>query len=98
MRRLFVVTVAVGLLSFGAARAEDKCKIAVKGDSPIAVACKKGGQQAAAKQMKALVKAAKVHGTVFKCDHCHEDMTSYKLTDDAKKDFPKLLEAAGYTK
>ena len=94
--RLLLAASALALAPMSLARAEGeaKCTIATKGDSPIAKACAEGGQKAAAKKMKELVKAAKAKGTKFTCDGCHEDMETFKLNADAGKGFAKLLEAA----
>jgi hypothetical protein len=75
-------------------RAEDnQCHIATQGSSPVAQACKKGGREAAESEMKKLVKAAKVHGTSFKCTSCHTAMDDLTLKKSARDDFKKLLAA-----
>lgn len=88
---------AVAGLSLGAvgiARADDnKCTLATKGDSPTKEACEKGGKKEAAKTMKAMVKSAKGKGVVFVCDDCHKNNDDYALTDNATKDYEKLLAA-----
>jgi hypothetical protein len=76
-----------------AAEDEGPCKVATKGDSPIAQACQKGGRAAAEDTMKSMVKAAKAKGVAFKCVACHEDMDSFKLKSNAGDDFKKLLAA-----
>jgi len=78
-----------------AASADDEgpCKIATKGDSPVAQACQKGGRPAAEDAMKNMVKTAKAKGVAFKCVACHEDMDSFKLKASAGDDFKKLLAA-----
>jgi hypothetical protein len=73
---------------------EDACTIATKGDSPVAKACAAGGRGAAKKKMKALVGAANKAGGDYKCGRCHADMKNYKLKDNARDDFKKLLEAS----
>jgi Na+-transporting NADH:ubiquinone oxidoreductase subunit NqrF len=92
---LFVST-AIGL-----ARADEgkdgKCTIAVKGDSPTAKACAKGGRTEAKKMMKEMVKQAKAAGQKFTCDGCHKDLDNYELTKNAPEDFKKL-EAVSKTK
>lgn len=84
-------------LSLGGARIasadDNKCTLATKGDSPTKQACEKGGKKEAAKQMKAIVKVAKGKGVVFVCDDCHKNNDDYALTDNATKDFEKLLAA-----
>jgi hypothetical protein len=76
----------------GVARAGDegKCTIAVKGDSPTAKACAKGGRPEAKKLMKEMVKVAKANGQKFTCDGCHKDLDNYELTKNAEADYKKL--------
>jgi hypothetical protein len=78
----------------GMARADEgkegKCTIAVKGDSPTAKACAKGGRGEAKKIMKDMVKQAKNNGQKFTCDGCHKDLDNYELTKNATEDFKKL--------
>ena len=69
---------------------EGKCTIAVKGDSPTAKACAKGGRAEAKKMMKEMVKQAKAAGQKFTCDGCHKDLDNYELTKNATEDFKKL--------
>ena len=69
---------------------EGKCTIAVKGDSPTAKACPKGGRAEAKKMMKEMVKQAKTAGQKFTCDGCHKDLDNYELTKNANEDFKKL--------
>jgi hypothetical protein len=73
----------------------DPCKLAVKGNSPVAQACKDGGVKAAKAAMKDLVARAKANGTKFRCDDCHKDpQDNTKLAADAPEKFKKLLAAA----
>ena len=86
-------------MAIGAARAGDegkdgKCTIAVKGDSPTAKACAKGGRAEAKKMMKEMVKQAKGNGQKFTCDGCHKDLDNYELTKNATEDFKKLEAAS----
>jgi hypothetical protein len=69
---------------------DGKCTIAVKGNSPTAKACIKGGRAEAKKMMKEMVKQAKVAGQKFTCDGCHKDLDNYELTKNAVEDFKKL--------
>jgi hypothetical protein len=89
------VGVFVGL-AIGTAQAADegKCTIAIKGDSPTAQACAKGGRAAAKKLMKDWVKQAKGNGQKYTCDGCHKDLDSYELTKNAVDDYKKLEAAA----
>jgi hypothetical protein len=79
-----------GLGSTGVARADGKCTIAIKGDSPTAKACATGGRDAAKKLMKDMVKQAKAKNEKFTCDGCHKDLDNYELTSNAKDDYKKL--------
>src|SRR6185436_4127435 len=73
----------------------DACKLAVKGSSPVAQACKDGGVKAAKATMKDLVAKAKANGQKFRCDDCHKDpQDNTKLAADAQDKFKKLLAAA----
>jgi hypothetical protein len=73
----------------------DACKLAVKGDSPVAQACRDGGAKAAKAAMKDLVKRAKDNGQKFRCDDCHKDpQDNTKLAPDAREKFKQLLAAA----
>jgi hypothetical protein len=75
--------------------AGEKCSIAVKGASPTARACAKGGRDEARKVMKDMVTAAKNNGTKFSCDGCHKDIMSYELKPNAADDYKKLQAASG---
>jgi hypothetical protein len=73
----------------------DACKLAVKGNSPVAQACREGGAKAAKDTMKSLVKKAKDNGAKFRCDDCHKDpQDNSKLAPDARERFKQLLAAA----
>jgi hypothetical protein len=85
------------LIGTAGAADEGKCTIAIKGDSPTARACAKGGRAEAKKMMKEMVKQAKSGGQKFTCDGCHKDLDNYELTKTAPEDFKKL-EAAQKTK
>jgi hypothetical protein len=54
-------------------------------------ACKEGGRKAAKKLMNEVKKKAKAAGKEFKCKGCHEDLKSYKLTDNAVKDLKPFM-------
>jgi hypothetical protein len=96
IRRLGKLTIAalfvLGLGTAGLAHASDegKCTIAIKGDSPTAKACTKGGRVEAKKLMKDMVKQAKGKGEKFTCDGCHKDLDNYALTTNANDDYKKL--------
>jgi hypothetical protein len=75
--------------------AGEKCQIAVKGSSPTARACAKGGRDEARKVMKDMVTAAKTNGSKFSCDGCHQDVVTYELKPNAAEDYKKLQAAAG---
>jgi hypothetical protein len=90
---LFVST-AIGAARAGDEGKDGKCTIAVKGDSPTAKACAKGGRAEAKKMMKEMVKQAKGNGQKFTCDGCHKDLDNYELTKNATEDFKKLEAAS----
>jgi hypothetical protein len=91
-----LAVVSALLIGAGSAAAGGaKCTIAVKGDSPTARACAKGGRDEAKKVMKEMVTAAKAKGSKFSCDGCHKDLDSYELTKDATEDYKKLQAASG---
>ena len=90
MRTLPAAALAI-VLAAAPARA-DKCQIATKGDSSVVKACKSGGTEAAAKEMKRMVRAAKAKGHKFTCDGCHDEDKDNALTKNAKDDYKKLLE------
>ncbi len=54
-------------------------------------ACKEGGQKAAKKLMKKVVKAAKAKGEKMNCKSCHSDLKTFKLKDGASAQLKKLL-------
>lgn len=88
---LFTATIlTVSTLAGRAVGDDGKCTIAVKGDSPTAKACAKGGRAEAKKMMKEMVKVAKANGQKFTCDGCHKDLDNYELTKNAVEDFKKL--------
>jgi hypothetical protein len=87
----FTATVLTISTYAGRAVGDDgKCTIAVKGDSPTAKACTKGGRAEAKKMMKEMVKQSKAAGQKFTCDGCHKDLDNYELTKNATEDFKKL--------
>jgi hypothetical protein len=75
--------------------AGEKCSIAVKGSTPTARACAKGGRDEARKVMKDMVMAAKTNGSKFSCDGCHKDIMTYELKPNAADDYKKLQAASG---
>jgi len=75
--------------------AGEKCSIAVKGASPTARACAKGGRDEARKVMKEMVTAAKNNGSKFSCDGCHNSVVTYELKPNAVDDYKKLQAASG---
>ena len=81
--------------SRSAAADDTKCKIAIKGTSPTAKACAKGGRKEAQKVMKSMVTAAKEKGTKFVCVDCHQDTIDYALTSNAVEDYKKLQASSG---
>jgi hypothetical protein len=85
-----IAALLLGFTATGVARADDKCKIATKGETPTAKACAKGGIPEAKKLMKDMVKQAKAKGEKFTCDGCHKDLDNYALTEHANDDYKKL--------
>jgi hypothetical protein len=75
--------------------ASEKCMIAVKGASPTARACAKGGRVEARKVMKEMMTLANKNGGKFSCDGCHQDVISYELKPNAVEDYKKLQAASG---
>ena len=90
VRHVFIAAVLFGLSASGVARADGKCTIAIKGDTPTAKACAQGGRDAAKKLMKEMVKQAKAKNEKFTCDGCHKDLDNYALTANANDDYKKL--------
>ena len=90
-----VPTTQCARYSRSAAADDAKCKIAIKGTSPTAKACAKGGRKEAHKVMKSMVTAAKEKGTKFVCVDCHQDTVNYPLTSSAVEDYKKLQAASG---
>ncbi|HVZ74265.1 MAG TPA: hypothetical protein VHJ20_17920 [Polyangia bacterium] len=86
----FLAALLLGLTASSVARADDKCTIATKGNTPTAQACAKGGRPEAKKLMKQMVNDAKKKGEKFTCDGCHKDLDNYALTDHAEDDYKKL--------
>lgn len=101
MRRCLGVLSLVGLtvaaLASGdgarpAAAQGNACRLAIKGDSPVARACAEGGVVKAKHTMRAMIKEGRAQGVRFQCDDCHSDDTAYeKLTPEAKDRFARLL-------
>jgi hypothetical protein len=71
------------------------CSIAIKGSSPTARACAKGGRKEAQDTMKAMVAAANKNGGTFQCDGCHKDVVTYELRKNAVDDYKALQAASG---
>jgi hypothetical protein len=98
MLRLLSASLLAGLVTVtlfsatGRAAADDKCTIAVKGDSDVAKACKDGGIKRAKATMKAMQKLGKEKGLKFECDDCHKDESAgnWTLNKDAEEKFKKL--------
>ena len=70
----------------------EPCKMALRGDSPVAQACSKRGQKGALDLMQLFVKRARAEGIIFECTDCHQDEDDYtKLLPQADANFRKLL-------
>jgi len=88
---------AVLLHGGSAAAGDNKCTIAIKGNSLPAKACAKGGRKEAKLTMTKMVNAAKKNGVNYTCDSCHKDFTNgdFALTKDAVENYKKLQAASG---
>jgi hypothetical protein len=98
MSRLFsrplvaAILSAAWLFAASAARADERCTIAVKGDSPVAKACQTGGLKAAKDVMKKLKAEAKNKGMKnVDCDACHKGGGDYTLNKDARERFAEMV-------
>jgi hypothetical protein len=70
----------------------DPCRLAIKGDSPVAKACREGGIKSAKVVMKDLIKNARAAGVKYQCDDCHANDSDYtQLSKGAQDKFAKLL-------
>ena len=68
------------------------CKMALRGESPVAKACSDGGKGRAVDLMNVFVRRAREEGITFACVDCHVDEDDYtKLAPAADDDFRKLL-------
>jgi hypothetical protein len=74
----------------------EPCRRAIKGDSPVALACREGGVRGAKATMKELVKEARGAGLKLACDDCHIDSTDFsRLNAEAPDKFRNLLATVG---
>jgi hypothetical protein len=91
-----VVTLALAALAAPAAPAHadenEKCTVAIKGDSPIAKACQEGGVRLAKRRMKELVRTAREKGMVNECGDCHNRPDNWTLTKGATDKFRRLID------
>ena len=72
------------------------CVLAVRGDSPVARACREGGIRSAKSAMKTLVTQSRANGVPFQCDDCHVNTDTFsQLGPGANEKFNRLLTAAG---
>jgi hypothetical protein len=72
------------------------CRRAIRGDSPVARACRQGGVRSAKAAMKELVKQGQIAGMRLACDDCHLDGVDFaQLSPDAPERFRTLLVAIG---
>lgn len=103
MKRPFAKLALFLSLSLGAAYAVgstdadagEACTIAVKGSTPTARACARGGRDEAKKVMKEMVTAAGKNGVKFSCTGCHADVLAFELNKNAAEDYKKLQAASG---
>lgn len=97
-RAVRVVLLMVLIVTTTAVRAEDEgaCKLATKGESPVARACKTGGFRAAKKLMREMVDKAKKTQHGLNCDTCHEGVDDGRydlLKKDGRSRFDALVVA-----
>lgn len=90
------VALLLGLVSLTAtvrAGGVEPCKVATKGDSPVAKACKEGGVLKAKNLMRAMQATAKEKGMKALCSDCHVNSEDgdYTLTKEATQKFQKML-------
>jgi hypothetical protein len=89
------IALALLVIVGGDGWAGEPCKLATKGDSPVAKACREGGFQAARKLMKDMkVKVNQGRTTRVDCKDCHdhdEDGHYDTLTKDGRERFTALL-------
>jgi hypothetical protein len=102
MSRYSPLVLAAGCLALPwlahAAKGEEKCTIATKGDNPVVLACQKGGIKQAKQAMKELTAKAKDKGMKkVACDDCHKDPGKPDLTlkPDAQDRFAEMLKLVG---
>lgn len=68
------------------------CRLALKGESPVARACSEGGLKKADGVMQEMVRRARGQGVLFDCENCHQDDRDWtRLTADAELNFLKLM-------
>lgn len=103
LRTVCVITL-FGMAGFAAVQpafaGDGPCKLATKGDSPVAKACQEGGVSKARGLMKKMVTQANKSGMNVKCETCHDhfDARYDLLTKDGRAQFDKMLVAAKLTK
>lgn len=89
------LTLSLTLIAGYARAASGPCTVAVKGSSPTARACAKGGRAEAQKVMKQMMAAANANGGKFRCEGCHSDLETFALRANAVEDYKKLQAASG---
>jgi hypothetical protein len=74
----------------------EPCRRAVRGDSPVARACRDGGVRSAKATMKALITEGRGAGIRLACDDCHLDSADFaRLSPEAPDKLRTLLAAIG---
>jgi hypothetical protein len=85
----------IGLVGPSVSAGDGPCKLATKGDSDVAKACKEGGLGKARPLMKKMVKQAKAKmGGELDCKTCHEGVDDDRydvLKKDGRAQFDKML-------
>ena len=92
--RIAVVLGLIGFVGPAVNAGGEPCKLATKGDSSVAKACKEGGLPKARGLMKDMVKKAKGQMEGLDCKTCHEgvDDGHYDvLKKDGRAQFDKML-------
>ena len=101
LARLAILSLSLTLGAAYVARSGDAtaaietCTVAVKGSSPTARACARGGRAEARRVMKEMVTVANKNGGKFDCEGCHKDVVTYELNKNAVEDYKKLQTASG---
>jgi len=93
--RIAVVLGLIGFVGPSVSAGDGQCKLATKGNSEVAMACKEGGVGKARPLMKKMVlKARAKMGQDLDCNTCHEggdDVRYDLLKKDGRAQFDKMV-------